>query len=318
MGFEIPILIIGYNRPEFMKSLLDIVSNWQFSKLYISIDGPKSPEDYKDVEEVQKLIMNHQISKNQNIRFIQKNLGCKDHVLDALKWFYSNEESGIVLEDDCLPDDSFYIYSKTMLNEFKGEQKILMIAGTNFKEQSKSANSPIFSVFPHVWGWASWKDRIEEYLKTVHEPITTNPVEAFKNTKGFGLYHSIYWMLIALNMKYKKIDTWDYQLSLFAFRKKLYTIVPPVNIVENIGFNHKSTNFFFKVNSNIQQKKYSINIQSLPNPTVKQDLEYDHNFVTTIIRSNYITTSLKFLITLLFPKYFVYILKRALKYLSLY
>jgi hypothetical protein len=313
MGYELPILIIGYNRPEFIKSLLDIVSSWPFSKLYISIDGAKSPDDYKDVEEVQKLIVNHQISKNQNIRFIQENLGCRNHVLDSLQWFYSNEESGIVLEDDCLPDDSFYIYSKTMLNEFKGEQKILMIAGTNFKEQSKSSNIPIFSVFPHVWGWASWKDRVEEYLKTVHDPITTNPIKAFKNTKGFGFFHSVYWMLIALNMKYKKIDTWDYQLSLFAFNNKLYTIVPPVNSIENIGFNHKSTNFFFKVNSRLQQHKYSIKIQRLPNTTVKHNLEYDRNFVTTIVRSTYIMTSLKLIITLLFPKYFIHVVKKALK-----
>ncbi len=310
---EKPVLLIGYNRPDLMTRVLDSLLNLPLSQLYISVDGPKSLSDLEKVKSVQKVILEHRVSRNQKYRFMQQNLGCKNHVLDSLKWFFLFEVEGIVLEDDCLPDVSFFNFCKSSLDVYRNVPEVLMITGTNFDLKNHHPSIPMFSIFPHVWGWASWKDRVENYLREVENPEITSPIKAIKNTRGLGIVNSIYWALISLNMRFNKIDTWDYQLALFSFKNRMLTLVSPINLIENIGFNSESTNFFFKANKYISQKRETLPRTENVFMTPTENKEYDKNFTRKVIRSSKLRTLFKPLGTLIIPNKIVTVLKTHLR-----
>ena len=313
MTNEKPVLLIGYNRPDLITRVLDSLLDLPISKLYISIDGPKSLSDLEKVKSVQKVILVHQFSRNQKYRFMQQNLGCKYHVLDSLKWFFDFEAEGIILEDDCLPDVSFYNFCKSSLDLYRNVPEILMITGTNFDLKKYQQPISMFSIFPHVWGWASWKDRVENYLREVENPEITSPIKAIKNTRGLGIINSFYWALISLNMKFNKIDTWDYQLALYSFKNRMLTLVSPINLIENIGFNSESTNFFFKANKYISQKRGTLHRTDNIFMTPVKNKEYDRNFTRKVIRSSKLRTLFKPLCTLIIPKKIVPMLKTQIR-----
>ena len=95
--------------------------------------------------------------------FHDKNLGCKNAVSDAISWFFSFVDKGIILEDDCLPDLSFFEYCKELLYRYELDDRIGIISGNNFINTSKMEFSYYFTNFPHIWGWATWKRTWDMY-----------------------------------------------------------------------------------------------------------------------------------------------------------
>ena len=63
--------------------------------------------------------------------FQNKNLGCRKGVTAGIDWFFSNEEMGIILEDDCIPSLSFFQFCDQMLLEYQFNEKVFMISGHN-------------------------------------------------------------------------------------------------------------------------------------------------------------------------------------------
>ena len=58
-----------------------------------------------------------------HLKFNNKNLGCKKSVINAINWFFENEESGIILEEDCIPNESFFYFCAALLDKYKNNKK---------------------------------------------------------------------------------------------------------------------------------------------------------------------------------------------------
>ena len=72
---------------------------------------------------------------------------------------YSKVEA-IILEDDCVPNPTFFRFCQEMLDRYRHDQRIGMISGDNFQfGRRRNDDSYYFSKYVHVWGWASWRDR---------------------------------------------------------------------------------------------------------------------------------------------------------------
>ena len=99
-----PTLLIFYNRPDKTRLLLTELEKIKPKKLYIFCDGPKNNEDLKKIKVIKKLIQSITWT-TPTLRFENENLGCKKGVSSAITWFFSNEKAGVILEDDCLPNE---------------------------------------------------------------------------------------------------------------------------------------------------------------------------------------------------------------------
>ncbi len=177
---------------------------------------------------------------------------------------------GIILEDDCLPSQSFFWFCEELLERYKDDMRIGQIGGCNFQKGIKrGAADYYFSIYNHIWGWASWANRWKEfdvYLNKIKNDSFLNYIHQNANAKK-------YWKRIFKIMKNQGIDTWDYQWTFIAWNNNWLTITPNVNLVSNIGFGIDSTHT--KGKSEIfGMEAYELKITAHPKAVV-QDREAD-------------------------------------------
>ncbi|MFZ2303237.1 MAG: nucleotide-diphospho-sugar transferase, partial [Minisyncoccia bacterium] len=206
-------------------------------------------EETKLCEETRKITENIDWPCEVYRKYSEDNLGCKKGVSSAISWFFDNVEEGIILEDDCLPDSSFFSFCEELLNKYRNTDKVKMISGNNFQFGKKYGDaSYYFSNFPHIWGWATWRRAWKEYdieMKTYPDFKKNNRIaQIFKNKKM-----QKYWINFFDKLYTNKIDTWDGQLVYSIYDKNGVTILPNVNLISNIGFGgnatHTKTNSIF-------------------------------------------------------------------------
>ena len=120
----VPVVIIVFNRADLTKLLLDKLSQFRLSKLYIIMDGPRDG-NVKDVDERNKILRmldRVEFSDCVERQIADDNMGIKDRIVSGLNWVFDKEESAIILEDDCLPSDTFLHFCELMLDKYKDDE----------------------------------------------------------------------------------------------------------------------------------------------------------------------------------------------------
>ena len=106
------VLFIIFNRPDTTQKVFEAIRKSKPSKLYVAADAARrgNPDDEEKCKQVRRVV--HEIDWECDVRtlFQEKNLGCRLGVQAALNWFFKQEEMGIILEDDCLPNESFFSF----------------------------------------------------------------------------------------------------------------------------------------------------------------------------------------------------------------
>ena len=104
-----PVLFLVFNRPVPTKQVFDRIKIVKPPRLYIACDGPRDRNhlDLSYVEQVRMICSEVDWPCDVKHLYRDTNLGCGLAVSTAIDWFFSYEEEGIILEDDCLPSDSF-------------------------------------------------------------------------------------------------------------------------------------------------------------------------------------------------------------------
>lgn len=239
MQFETPILFLVFNRPDTTRKVFEKIRDLRPAKFFVAADGPRAGKDgeKEKCEQVRKLIMSG-IDWPCEVKtlFRESNLGCGHAVSGAITWFFENVEEGIILEDDTLPDPSFFPFCKAMLEKYRQDEKIKMISGNNFRRVISIDNSSYYftSLF-HIWGWATWRRVWKDYcfdLKEWNENSLRSVIkEHFSDREIVRRFTSI-----LLQIKEQQIDTWDFQFALSIWNKNGINIAPSKNLVSNIGF----------------------------------------------------------------------------------
>jgi hypothetical protein len=241
--FSTPILLVIFNRPETTAKVFEAIRKIKPSTLYIAADGPRA---HKEGEKelclaTRKVVENVDWECDVHTKFSEINQGCKISVSESITWFFSEVEQGIILEDDCVPDDSFFPYCEELLNKYKNDTRVKMISGNNFRsEVSKVADSYYFSYFPNIWGWATWRRAWNDFdldMKSFPQFKKDEKIKKlFKNkdvqTFMVKLFESLY-----LN----KMNTWAGRWLYAILSHEGVSITPSKNLVSNIGFGEDAT-----------------------------------------------------------------------------
>ena len=86
----------------------------------------------------------------------------------AIVWFFNNEKQGIILEDDCIPSISFFMFCDELLEKYKKNKKIKVISGDNgsglLPMKYFEGKDYSYTSLPLIWGWASWEDTWKEII----------------------------------------------------------------------------------------------------------------------------------------------------------
>lgn len=241
-----PVLFIVYNRLETTKKVFAKIKEVKPSRIYVAADGPKGEADQKKVERVREYILeNIDWPAEIYTLFRAKNIGVKHAVSESLQWFFSKEERGIILEDDCLPAIDFFRYCEELLEFYENDPKIGMITGRNElgMYDNGQPGDYFLSTRGFVWGWATWRDRIKYLDVDIFDKIGKKEIVAlYRNTSSFLEF--VYRLKNIRELKENRVDTWDYQWSISLLLNAQQTVVPQKNMIRNIGFGNVSTHKF--------------------------------------------------------------------------
>jgi hypothetical protein len=237
--FETPILFIIFNREDTTQKVFEAIRQQRPKYLFVAADGPRKNK-LGEAEQCQKTRDVIKIDWDCELKtlFHDENLGCKMAVSSAITWFFNQVEQGIILEDDCLPDVSFFPYCEELLDRYKDDTRIGHISGNCFFPESLDKNySYRFCTMNHIWGWATWRRVWENY------DVNFSYWEKYKHDKKRrnqifnGFLEKVYFSSFisdTLSGK-KKINTWDVQYMFMLRLQHQLSIYPTSNLVTNIG-----------------------------------------------------------------------------------
>ena len=260
--FGVPILFLIFNRPDTTKQVFEEIRKAAPQKLYVASDGPREnrEEEKEKVEAIREYIL-ESINWDCEVKtlFREKNLGCGKGPAQAITWFFENEEMGIILEDDCLPSQSFFSYCEELLKKYEFDSRIYHIAGFNPLTITETPlnSSYYFARIEHCWGWASWRRAWKEYsfeIIDLDDFIKKNTIKKVFNRKEAQKY----WINLFKNIPKGEKDFWDFQWTYSIFKNEGVCINPAKNLVSNIGFGEEATHTKDKNTVFCNQKRYEI------------------------------------------------------------
>ncbi len=214
---------------------MEAIASARPDQLYIFSDAPREGDmqDSIKVAETRLLFENFDWPVTPHTNYQTLNLGCARAVVTAINWIFENENEAIILEDDCLPDITFFKYCARMLEQYADDRRIMHISGTRWNPEFKTTDSYLFSSIGHVWGWATWKRAWQRYDAEMHNwtDHSRKIGSALKKPVFIQFWKELFRDIYIAKHKH----TWDYQWQYTLFKEGGLAIVPDVNLVSNIG-----------------------------------------------------------------------------------
>lgn len=230
------VLLIIYKRESTTKRVFEAIRQARPPRLYIAANAP-NPEKEDDTikcECTRKCTDNVDWPCEVKRLYRDNYLTAGVSISSAITWFFEQEEEGIILEDDILPHPDFFRYCDEMLEKYRDDERIHLIAGRNsfFNETPAHEHSYFFSRFMMIWGWASWRRVWNTYqfdLSAISKKDYAEKVNRYpKKVRTFlwNIYNA---------MRDNKVDTWDHQFFVNMVINERYCIIPYTNMTENLG-----------------------------------------------------------------------------------
>lgn len=245
-GFREPVLVIAFNRPDHLKQVLDRLRDVRPTQVFVAIDGPRGdrPGEADRVQACRDLAAGIDWDCEVRTLFQDTNLGCGLGVSSAISWFFEHVEQGIILEDDIVPDPSFFPFCEELLSRYRDDLRVFAVSGCNFVPAEFQSNPELpyrFSQVPHIWGWATWRRAWAQHRLDIGGWPKRLPPHTLWSRAGCSIPGAVYWASMFELLARKQIDTWDGQLVLASMASHQLTATSNVNLVRNIGFDDQAT-----------------------------------------------------------------------------
>jgi len=227
----LPILVIGFQRVYPLEEILAACLRETSSLIYVSIDGG-TPESEFRVSETRRLIerLNSLNPGRIKFRFFTENFGSAVNVISSLDWFFSENEFGVVFEDDCIPHLDFFAYAIHALEFIAKDPDIWFFSG--YRPQIEALELPSYGLcqLPLNWGWGTtatkWKEVRSLLLLKESENLFCN---------FFRGASAVYWNVGFRRSLLGWVDTWDTAIAYLMFKNSKFTLIPNVNLIRNVG-----------------------------------------------------------------------------------
>ena len=243
---DTPVLLIVFNRPDVTRRVFAAIRQARPRQIFIAADGPRShrPEDHAKCQAVRDITT--QVDWDCEVRtlFREENQGCKRAVSGAIDWFFEQVEEGIILEDDCLPNQSFFRYCQAVLKQYRDDTRIVHVNGNNYSYRASESAATDFSYhftyFSQVWGWATWRRAWQRYDVDMKLFPQFDQASYYKHAGVSGMGFQTLrekWV----DVYEGRVDTWDYQWHFINLLEGGLAVAPRANLITNLGFQADAT-----------------------------------------------------------------------------
>lgn len=238
-----PVVLLAYRRPEQTRRVFEAIRVAKPRELFLVMDGPKpgDTDDYERVEQTRAVVENVDWECNVRRVYASKNLGLKARVSSGLDAVFSEVESAIILEDDCLPSATFFPYASELLDRFSTNEKIGLISGSQrLRGRKLSEASYEFSRDVRIWGWATWA----RTWRNFRESGDLNAQWTAQEARALGEYFAPgprRRSMVSMMSKSTTLDSWALPFAVHCVKRGYLNPVPAVNLIDNIGLGEGST-----------------------------------------------------------------------------
>jgi hypothetical protein len=239
-----PVIFVIFNRPETTERVFEKIREVRPQKLLVIADAPRPdrPDDVEKCAATRAIIDRVDWECEVLTNYSEVNLGAGKRPATGFDWAFGLVEEAIILEDDCLPEISFFQFCEELLERYRHDQRIMCISGQNVQfGKNKTPYSYYFSRYNHGWGWATWRRAWQHFdfnMKLWPEVKEQNLLASVLETpKGLKNWNTIF------QQTYEgKLPAWDYQFTFACWVQNGLSILSDVNLISNIGFGAGASN----------------------------------------------------------------------------
>jgi len=241
---KVPVALFAFNRPDFTRQVMEQIRFYAPPVVFLIQDGARKgvPGDISATLEVRKVLESVDWECQIYRVYADNNLGLLARFSSALSYVFSNVDRCIVLEDDVLPDQKFFEFVASALQDMEHDLRVGMVSGYSETSSKSTRISRRLSRKPKVWGWGTWSNRLAGYDPKRNEFHGVSSLSSFVQLrrKGFSVFEAVAWPR-RMHLS-QKLQTWDYQWAFHVLSNFGYSISPSSNLVVNLGFGNTSTN----------------------------------------------------------------------------
>lgn len=241
-----PVSVFFFRRPEHLRRVMARVREARPEVLFGISDGPRvgDPETRRGVEESRR-VFREAIDWPCRWELLERETNLQSYlsVSRGLDWVLEQVEESIVLEDDTIPDPSFFPFVCEMLARHRGDPTVGAICGNQYDPTGtwKGKESYRFTRYHHSWGWGTWR-RAWHYFDREEKLLNQWENREWRKTLGLSRKEITYWDRCFRRTYALEIDAWDYRWTLSLWVHGMKCVIPRVNLVRNIGFDSLGTN----------------------------------------------------------------------------
>lgn len=246
--FDIPVALIFFNRPQTFHKVFEKVKKVRPKQLFLIQDGarPGNKHDTDLIADCRKIAENIDWECEVYKDYSKENLGCGIRPYTGVNFVFNHVDRAIILEDDCVPTDSFFNYCKEMLERYQDDKRIGLVSGFNyFNEYFFDGNSYGFVKSGSISGWATWKDRWQQYdytISGIEKPEIVEKLLHEITPKTAAKRRVQTWRKARRAiLKTGRVSFWDYQWGFTRHVNSWLSIVPQYSQITNIGVGNGAT-----------------------------------------------------------------------------
>ena len=115
-----PVVFFIFNRPQETAQVWQAIRTTRPARLYIVSDAPRPgvAGEASRVQECRKIAESIDWPCQVETDYAVQNLGCGARISSGLNKVFSREERAIILEDDTVPEPSFFRFCETLLERY--------------------------------------------------------------------------------------------------------------------------------------------------------------------------------------------------------
>lgn len=233
-------LLVGYNRPEFLHKRINELKNMDIDEIYISIDGGEQSNDPKMLKFLE--VASNFFTNGTKVRIIHReiNLGLTNHIVQAISEVLQNHKTIIVVEDDVALSNNFYTNMKSGLEILTSKGHLGLVGGfspLNFSGPSLFKNRWRKTRYFPCWGWGCDLETWSKYKADLSCFELDKILTSSKSWNSLSKWQKSVWEHRFLRVQKDPLYTWDIQMQFTSFLHNFTNIVPLYRFVDNEGFN---------------------------------------------------------------------------------
>jgi hypothetical protein len=234
------VALLFFRRPHTTAQVFARIRAAQPRVLLLAADGPRldRPDEVAACEETRRIVeaaidWDCTVHRHYNT----SNKGLFVAVAESLNWIFSTVEEAIVLEDDCVPDPTFFHFCDVLLDKYRDDARVMHISGNAFVPQDSTA-SYSFSRYTLNWGWASWRRAWQHFDAKLSAWPSPAASTALKDVLP-NVFERVFWRWVLNSGRQRFLSghgvDWDAAWLFSCWLRGGLSIVSNVNLVSNIG-----------------------------------------------------------------------------------